>query len=84
MHIARQFWEFMGKNGNLFEKWRFKKSSYLHIDGNVDFYQYIDSISFHKIPIMRVISQEYMLNRPKLEYSCQISVRKIEKREHLP
>ena len=74
----------MGKNGNLCEKWRFKKSLCLNIDSNMDFYLYVGSISSRKIPIMRVISQEYMLNRPKLEYSCQISVRKIEKREHLP
>ena len=74
----------MGKTGNLCEKWRFKKSLRLYIDSNMDFYLYVDSISSRKIPIMRVISQEYMLNRPKLEYSCQISARKIEKREHLP
>ena len=84
MHIARKFWEFMGKNGNLCEKWRSKKSLCLNIDSNMDYSLYVDSISSRKIPIMREISQEYMLNRPKLEYSCQISVRKIEKREHLP
>ena len=56
----------------------------LYIVIKMHLYQYIDSISSHKISIMRVISQEYMLNRPKLEYFCQKSVRKIEKRRHLP